>query len=418
VLNPLRHPLVMSRPRYLSAVGAWHQHVPFAMLIVDLVRPNVLVELGTHYGDSYCTFLQAVSELGLSTRCYAIDTWQGDPQAGGYGPEVFATLQAYHDPLYGAFSRLVQSTFDDARKYFSDGSIDLLHIDGYHTYEIVRHDFETWLPKMSACGVVLLHDINVRERDFGVWRLWEEVSTRWPSFAFAHGHGLGVLGVGTEAQLALAPLFNASQEETTRLRTLYAQLGHRIASEGERREVHNLRAGCSRLTELAAQREREVDTATCAIEELTRARADDGEALEAVTRELESVRAMVQRQGVELAALENLKKQQFDFEELQVELESRRLEVERERCAVVTIGRERDEARRAARDMAQGAAAVEGKMSRQQRALIERETELARIRSSLAYRTAATWWRACDRLLRPGTRRRSTFDRVWRLLHR
>jgi len=43
------------------------------------------------------------------------------------------------------------------------------------------------------------------------------------------------------------------------------------------------------------------------------ARADDGEALAAVTRELESVRAMVQTQGVELAALENLRKQQFEI---------------------------------------------------------------------------------------------------------
>jgi len=124
--------------------------------------------------------------------------------------------------------------FDDALSYFSDGSIDLLHIDGCHSYESVKHDFETWLPKISERGIVLLHDTFAKERGFGVGLFLEEIRASYPVFEFTHSYGLGVVAVGRKvSEEPLGELFQASQEETVVIRRFFSNLGSRITLENE-----------------------------------------------------------------------------------------------------------------------------------------------------------------------------------------
>lgn len=218
------------RPAYLES-SAWFEHIPFAFWLIESHRPRQFVELGTHRGTSYFAFCQAVERLGMNTRCFAIDTWKGDEHAGFYGAEIFQQVKRYNSSQYSGFSRLVRSTFDEAVEHFSDGSIDLLHIDGLHTLEAVRHDFETWLPKLSENGVVVMHDTNVREHGFGVFGLFEELREIYPYFEFVHGHGLGVLGVGEQQNEHLLRLFEAQHDKSARrmLHEIFSRLGRACA---------------------------------------------------------------------------------------------------------------------------------------------------------------------------------------------
>lgn len=229
--NILEHPICLSLPRRTVPFLSWRQHVPFAMLLVDILKPKTLVELGVHYGDSYSAFCQAIAELQLRTTCYGVDTWKGDPHANFYSSEVLMDLKAHHDPLYGSFSHLIQSTFDDALQHFPDGTIDILHIDGFHTYQAVQHDFETWLPKVSSRGVILFHDISEKQPDFGVWKLWDELKEKYPHFEFQHGHGLGIIAPGNTPSRELNWLFEADEKETLAIQNLFFCLGSRLTDK-------------------------------------------------------------------------------------------------------------------------------------------------------------------------------------------
>ena len=143
-------------PLRLESPGPWVGHIPFAFWLTKVAPPTILVELGTHSGNSYFAFCQGIAAHGGAGRAYAVDTWLGDEHAGFYGEEVFADVRAFNEAQFSGFSTLLRARFEDARPYFAAGSVDMLHIDGQHNYEAVRQDYETWGESLSERGVVII----------------------------------------------------------------------------------------------------------------------------------------------------------------------------------------------------------------------------------------------------------------------
>ena len=134
----LYRPIMFHAPERAVNPPSWLDHTPFAFWIIDAMQPAIFVELGCHSGNSYSSFAQAVQTLGLPTACYAVDTWRGDPHAGCSMTGSSRSGSQYHERRFAAFSSLIRATFDEALTHFLDDSVDLLHIDGYHTFEAAR----------------------------------------------------------------------------------------------------------------------------------------------------------------------------------------------------------------------------------------------------------------------------------------
>ncbi|MGI8819370.1 MAG: class I SAM-dependent methyltransferase [Chthoniobacterales bacterium] len=238
------------QPR-VYGVGAWTDHLHFAYDLVATLRPRLLVELGTDRGESYFAFCQATAQCQTGTRCCAVDTWRGDHQSGGYDETTFAEVAQHNAAHYAEFSTLRRSSFDEARGQFEAGTIDLLHLDGLHTEAAVRHDLKSWLPKVCAGGLVLLHDIGVRRDDFGVWKLWDELRQTGRSYTFPAGPGLGVWQKPPALPLAAPaePLLSGPNEAADALAGYYSDR----ARELQEQIGQQWRDGSIRQTAVAGQ---------------------------------------------------------------------------------------------------------------------------------------------------------------------
>lgn len=247
-----------------QAARPWLGHVAFAYVLMNELRPKILVELGTYCGVSLFAFCQAVSQMKLATHCYAVDSWDGDEQSGFYGNDIYDAVNSRVQSHYADFVTLKRMFFDEALADFADESIDVLHIDGLHTYEAVRHDFDTWLPKVRPGGIILMHDVNEYTDSYGAHRVWDEIVTLSDEVhLFRHSHGLGVWrkpgGAPLESAL-LTSLLRKNTPEATWVdayttvmaeRDYYTKMSRHLGNvlsntlnclEGRVAEAHNQRA--------------------------------------------------------------------------------------------------------------------------------------------------------------------------------
>jgi len=148
--------------------SAWVGHGRFAIELVKLIKPKISVDLGVDYGFS--TFCLAYPQIG---KIYGIDWFQGDMHAGYRDtyPLVIQLQKELEEEYNIKNIELIKGDFNEIAKTWNM-SIDLLHIDGLHTYEAVKNDYITWSKFCNTESIILFHDV---EEFIGVTTFFSEL---------------------------------------------------------------------------------------------------------------------------------------------------------------------------------------------------------------------------------------------------
>ncbi len=157
------------------------------------------MEIGTAKGGTLFLLSRIISERAV---LISLDLPYGKFGGGYFGWRI---------PLYKSFVSWKQKMVlirDDSHqeavkrkvtKILNKRELDLLFIDGDHSYEGVKQDFEDYSRLVGHGGLIAFHDILVHGMEgdvaYGVCRFWEEIKKNYPyrEFHFDKGPGIGVI---------------------------------------------------------------------------------------------------------------------------------------------------------------------------------------------------------------------------------
>jgi len=160
----------------------------------------VVVEIGSFCGLSACIFAHSLRRHGLGGQVFCVDLWdtyvEMNPSAKETG--FFAYKSGQLRQLFDHYTKTAAATgivpmcedSTQAWRRFSDESIDLLFVDGDHSFEGCLRDLRNWYPKVKPNGVILGHDYD-----------WETV--RAAAQQFAREKGLRLIPSSTQTMFLL-----------------------------------------------------------------------------------------------------------------------------------------------------------------------------------------------------------------------
>ena len=126
---------------------------------------SIIVEIGSFFGKSTNYLLEKVKKSGKNIKVVAIDTFHRSQNEECY----LDIVSKYDGDIYQPFTEnvdierltILKEKSEDACKYFGNGTIDFLMIDGDHSYDGVTNDISNYFYKVKPGGYISGDDYNV-----------------------------------------------------------------------------------------------------------------------------------------------------------------------------------------------------------------------------------------------------------------
>jgi hypothetical protein len=118
---------------------------------LNCTEPRRIVEIGYYLGYSAIMFASAIAASSHPGKVVSVDIV--DRPQGRQAMSIQGQLAQLHTLIIGDSRKVINEVLAQL-----DGPIDLLLIDGDHSYEGCRSDFENYMPHVAEDGLVLFHD--------------------------------------------------------------------------------------------------------------------------------------------------------------------------------------------------------------------------------------------------------------------
>ena len=198
--KPIDHYLDLLYTKYYYFISPWQSRVEVTALLelIQKLKPSTIAEIGTANGGSLFLFSRLATP---DARIVSVDL-PNVKFGGGYKnwrknffKQMVLPKQDLHLLLGDSHS---SATYNEVQKLLPGNEVDFLFIDGDHTYEGVKKDFEMYAPLVRKGGMIAFHDIVKGNPDLvgEVSKFWNEIKTKYDHKEIIEKPGQEIFGIG------------------------------------------------------------------------------------------------------------------------------------------------------------------------------------------------------------------------------